>query len=214
MSIPCTTIPIPPMRPNIRPTSRSFMAQRCSATRGKVNSIIAKARVAAKVSRMARPTTGWESPLQRAKRPNRRGWTARPRSGRLSGRPNHAHTKFTVDSAAASQIGAVIPNTESSPPTQGPMVNPIPNAAPMRPIPRARFSGVVTSATYAWAVEMFAAKAPCNSRNRNSSQSVCERAKAANDAAVAPMDRSMIDRRPKRSESAPHIGANTNCARE
>ena len=42
----------------------------------------------------------------------------------------------------------------------GPKMNPSPKAAPTIPMPFARFSGVVRSATTAWAVGMFAPAMP------------------------------------------------------
>ena len=54
----------------------------------------------------------------------------------------------------------------------GPKMNPSPNAAPTIPIPFARFSGVVRSATTAWAVGMFAPAMPAKILAANSDVSV------------------------------------------
>jgi hypothetical protein len=52
-------------------------------------------------------------------------------------------------------------------------MKPSPNAAPTRPIPFARFSGVVTSAMYACAVGMFAPAMPAAMRAANSTAIDC-----------------------------------------
>ena len=73
-------------------------------------------------------------------------------AGRDSGSRNHAATKFAKHSAAANHIGVSGEKRLSRPPIAGPKMKPRPKAAPISPIPRARFSGVVTSAIYACAV--------------------------------------------------------------
>ena len=47
----------------------------------------------------------------------------------------------------------------------GPSEKPMPNAAPSMPIPLARFSRVVMSLTYAWAVEIFPPEIPSITRD-------------------------------------------------
>jgi hypothetical protein len=59
---------------------------------------------------------------------------------------NQAATPFAAASAAATNPGVASETDESSPPKAGPSTKPMPNAAPMSPIPRARSSGFVTSA--------------------------------------------------------------------
>ena len=65
---------------------------------------------------------------------------------RDSGSRNHAATKLAKQSADANHIGVSGLIRLSTPPIAGPKMNPSPNAAPTMPMPRARFSGVVTSA--------------------------------------------------------------------
>ena len=52
----------------------------------------------------------------------------------------------------------------------GPRLNPIPNAAPIIPIPRERSAGVVMSATYACAAEMLPPANPETTREMKSTQ--------------------------------------------
>lgn len=53
----------------------------------------------------------------------------------------------------------------------GPTMNPMPKAMPMKPMPRDRFSGVVTSAIYAEATEMLAPQMPAKTRDTSSMDS-------------------------------------------
>ena len=92
-------------------------------------------------------------------------------AGLVSGSRNQAATKFTSDSAAANSGGAACPQRLNTPPIAGPKTKPRPKAAPIRPIPFARFSGVVVSAMTAWAVETVAPAMPANIRETNSSGS-------------------------------------------
>ena len=85
---------------------------------------------------------------------------------------------------------------------------------PMIPMPRARFSGVVTSAMYAWATAMLAVAMPLHGARANSSASVGARPSAAMPTAEAAMLHSSTGRRPTRSESRPHSGMNRNCISE
>ena len=58
-----------------------------------------------------------------------------------------------------------------SPPIAGPIVNPMPKAAPIKAIPRARSSRDVTSAMYADAVEIVPPKVPARRRDAKSTAS-------------------------------------------
>jgi hypothetical protein len=60
----------------------------------------------------------------------------------------------------------------STPPSAGPTMKPMPNAAPMIPYERARVSGVVTSATYAKAVPILADVTPDTMRPTHSQPTV------------------------------------------
>ena len=66
---------------------------------------------------------------------------------RDSGSNHDAAVKLTRHNADANHIGASGLIRLISPPIAGPKMKPSPNAAPSMPIPLARFSGVVTSAT-------------------------------------------------------------------
>ncbi len=65
---------------------------------------------------------------------------------RDSGSRNHAAMKLARHSADANHIGVSGLTRLSTPPIAGPKMKPRPNAAPIIPMPLARFSGVVTSA--------------------------------------------------------------------
>ena len=58
--------------------------------------------------------------------------------------------------------------SESFPPRKGPIINPSPKAAPINPKFLALFSGVVTSAIAAWAIEILPPVTPSNMRDRKS----------------------------------------------
>ncbi len=102
----------------------------------------------------------------------------------------------------------------SAPPIAGPSTNPSPNAAPMTPIPFARSSDVVTSATNARAIAMFAVAAPAKRRDASNTTNVPARPYRRNAADVMKIETSSTGRRPSRSESRPHSGAKRNCIAE
>src|SRR5438309_10209892 len=83
------------------------------------------------------------------------GFAARGRNGLRrsrgsdSGRMKTPYRKFANERTAAAQNGARRSIAPRRPPIAGPTMNPIPNAAPSMPKRAARFSGGVTSATYA-----------------------------------------------------------------
>lgn len=82
---------------------------------------------------------------------------SRQRNGRrragasVSGRRNSTATAFTPASAAATTKGARTPQPDTSPPSAGPAMKPMPKAAPSSPNDAARRSGGVTSAMTALA---------------------------------------------------------------
>jgi hypothetical protein len=88
----------------------------------------------------------------RASRAAWRAWSSRKirvaacftRGG--SGSFRYPKVAAASESPAARKPGAPGAIPASSPPIHGPSVNPRPNAAPISPMPLARFSGVVTSA--------------------------------------------------------------------
>ena len=173
----------------------------------------AKAKMYTKVSAMQRPTAG----CRRARRSavgsiDRR--LAAESGRRVSGRKRHASRKFRKESPAATQMGTARPNCESPPPSAGPKVKPTPNAAPMRPMPRARVSGVVRSAMQAWAMAMLAVKTPCSPRNRNSIHRALDEAKPASITPVISTESTSVGRRPQRSLACPQSGAKKNWASE
>ena len=67
-------------------------------------------------------------------------------TARDSGSRNHAAMKLARHNADANHIGVSGLTRLSTPPIAGPKMKPSPNAAPIMPMPLARFSGVVTSA--------------------------------------------------------------------
>ena len=140
-------MPTTPITPNSRPTSWAFIDHTCSATSAKVLSIIEKAKVCTKVSAMAIPTMGCASADSHTRGSSDLPLTPRSPIGFDSWSAAIAQMKFTADSAAAAQIGAARPHGLSSPPMNGPSDIPTPKLAPISPMPRARSSGSVTSAT-------------------------------------------------------------------
>ena len=84
----------------------------------------------------------------------------------------------------------------------------------MSPIPLARSSGAVTSATKARAMAMLAVAAPAKRREASSTAKLPARPYTRKARAVAKIEASSTGRRPIRSESRPQIGAKTNCMAE
>ncbi len=93
-------------------------------------------------------------------------------------------------------------------------MKPSPKAAPMSPMPFARFSEVVESAMNAWAVDTVAPEMPAQIRDTNRSGSDPAKPKTRYDAADQPSPSRRIGRRPTRSESRPQSGMKTNCIPE
>ncbi len=131
-----------------------------------------------------------------------------------SGSTKYAAMPFTAARAAATYAGSESECCERKPPIAGPSTKPRPNAAPMIPIPFARPSGGVTSATNARAMAMFAVAAPANNRETRRMANVEAAPYIANASAVIAIETSSTGRLPIRSERRPQIGANTNCMSE
>ena len=76
---------------------------------------------------------------------------------------------ISAKAAAAQNVkrGLIVPTT---PPIAGPSTKPKPNALPIMPKAAARFSGGVTSAMYALAVDIFAVAMPESTRPAKSHQ--------------------------------------------
>ena len=198
-----------PTRPNIRPTFSGCRLCACSANSVKQDSIIANAKTWMNVSSTQSPTTGCRSASTIAVTEIER-CSASESGWRVSGSKNSAKMKFSADRPAAIQIGVASEMLANSPPMNGPIVKPMPNAAPIMPMPRARFSRVVRSATQACAIGMLAVITPCSARKKNNMPSEVALANPASINEVMPMLTSSIGRRPKRSESCPQIGAAIN----
>src|SRR3954468_17526796 len=100
----------------------------------------------------------------------------------------------------------------------GPATNPTPNAAPSRPISRARSRGAATSATDAWATDTLAPDAPSMIRPTKSRASPPATPPAMPvsrlPTAVPNKEISSTGLRPMRSDSRPHNGRHTSCAIE
>ena len=120
-----------------------------------VCSIPANQSTIAKLTATAAPMPGTATAVRIAARSSgtaRRTDLPRRSGGSDSGSVRSASRKFTAASPAATKAGRnpSRPNTgnrDSSPPMNGPRMKPRPNAMPMIPMPRARCSGGVTSAT-------------------------------------------------------------------
>src|SRR5688572_26558869 len=134
--------------------------------------------------------------------------------GRDSGKRNQAAMKLPKQSAEDTHIGADGPRWVRTPPIAGPKINPSPNAAPTIPMPRARFSAVVISATYACAVGIFAPAIPPTIRAAKISANELARASERYEMHEPSSPIRMMGRRPIRSDQRPQIGANTNCISE
>ena len=122
------------------------------AQRAKVLSIPAKARMTRKKIRISRDRTGRRSTsLATAPiRPRRRALASRRRAGSRAAE-TATPSRRASESPAASHAGVARSAVAGSlparkPPSAGPMMKPRPKAAPISPMPCARFSGVVTSA--------------------------------------------------------------------
>src|SRR5262249_43548027 len=88
------------------------------------------------------------------------------------GSTNRPYRAFTSVKPAAAQNGKRGFTTPITPPIAGPITKPSPHAAPIIPKLAARFSGGVTSATYAPAVGKLAAVIPEITRPTNSHHNV------------------------------------------
>ncbi len=109
----------------------------------------AKAAVIAKKSRMSSRSVGRRKLLRASSHRLARGAGA-PVCGRLSFKRTITNMKASAQRPAATKAGrwsasAVGLAPATMPPSQGPMVKPKPKAAPIMPMPLARFSGLVTS---------------------------------------------------------------------
>ena len=93
-------------------------------------------------------------------------------------------------------------------------MKPSPNAAPIRPMPRARSSGGVVSAITAWAVAMLPPQMPASRREANSMASESASANRTKPTTEPMSEISSTGRRPTRSERRPRIGEKTNCIAE
>ncbi len=67
---------------------------------------------------------------------------------------------------------------------------------PIKPMPRARCSGGVTSATYAWATRMLPPEAPSSIRASNITRKSRDRPRIKNDSAVPAWLKTSSGRRP------------------
>ena len=102
----------------------------------------------------SRPSCG-----RRITRPHRsrrgRGGDGSESGFRLSPRMKNANTRFPAQMAEAVHPGPAAPHQSAlTAPSAGPKIKPNPNAIPITAIPFERFSGVVTSDTYALATEI------------------------------------------------------------
>src|SRR5277367_2326993 len=91
--------------------------------------------------------------------------------GNDSGKMKNPYSAFAKLKPAAAQNGARKLICPRNPPTAGPTTNPNPNTAPTRPKLLARFSGAVTSVTYANADDIFDVVIPEIIRPTNSQRS-------------------------------------------
>src|SRR4029450_12144309 len=94
----------------------------------------------------------------------------------------------------------------------GPSTKPPPKLAPRRPIQRVRSAGAVTSAMYADATPMLAAKAPPGRRAAKSQGGEGAGPGGGRGAGVPAIVRSRTGRPPIRSDRRPQSGAHTNWA--
>jgi len=138
-----------------------------------VLSIPEKARITRKKISIRRDKTGRRNAPRIAASRLRAGALRRASGGRLSGNRSTTPSSANPESPAATKAGVARSalaglSPARSPPSAGPMIKPSPNAAPISPIPLARFSGVVTSAIYACAAAMLPAQMPERLRAANS----------------------------------------------
>lgn len=95
----------------------------------------------------------------------------------------------------------------------GPTTMLAPNAVPISPIPLVRSFGGVRSVTTACAVPMLAANNPASARAAYTTPIVVAAGSTANDTAVPSSEINRTGLRPTRSETQPHTGRKTSCAR-
>ncbi|MDZ7592507.1 MAG: hypothetical protein U5L05_17900 [Rubrivivax sp.] len=124
----------------------------------------------------------------------------------------NANPIVTSVSSAASRPGAACPHPAAAEPITGPIATPALVAAESQPSVFARSLGSVASATYAWITPTVPPPAPCTRREKKISSSELEKAKMMYAMPLAAMPTSRAGRRPRRSETRPHIGALTSCA--
>jgi hypothetical protein len=115
---------------------------------------------------------------------------------RVSGRKRKTSSALTSATTAATQNGTVVPRIASTPPMAGPMTKPRPMDAPIRPMPRARPSGGVVSATTACAEPIFEAPTPPMKRASSRIGNVHAIAENASDRASTSSEKIITGRRP------------------
>src|SRR5436853_453604 len=107
-----------------------------------------KARYWTKITAPRLKSCGFD--LNRTSEPSGLAFRQRNRSrfltDRDSGKRRRPYEALVTEKAAAAQKGYLGPRSATSPPKAGPMMNPIPQAAPTMPKAAARRSGGVTSA--------------------------------------------------------------------
>ena len=127
----------------------------------------------------------------------------------------HANTMLSAQNTAAPNPGPRCPHQRTNnEPNAGPTTAPALVAEESQPNPFARSSGLLASATYACSTPTVPPPTPCTTRDSKRTHSVPASPKTTY--ANAEISKPVITagRRPKRSETRPHVGALRSCAIE
>src|SRR6266566_21813 len=196
----------------------AFQPKKCCVNSGKTASIAVKATVKIKLMTTNRATAGFRSThLHPASTPPIprlvKGTVTQVDSvRRVSGRKRSTSRALASATSIATQKGTAGPRGANRPPRAGPTTNPNPIAAPIMPMPRARLSTGVTSATTACAEPIFEAPRPPMKRATNKIANEPASAESANESASINSEARMTGLRPYRSERVPSTGVKMNCA--
>src|SRR5260221_3260167 len=196
----------------------AFQPKECCVNSGKTASIAVKATVKSKLMTTNRATAGFRSthlhPASTPPIPRLVKGTVEQAVSlrRVSGRKRSTSRALASATSIATQKGTAGPRGANKPPRAGPTTNPNPIAAPIRPMPRARLSTGVTSATTACAEPIFEDPRPLMKRATNKIASEPASAESGNESGSITSEARMTGLRPYRSERVPSTGVKMNCA--
>ncbi len=199
---PCMSTISTPLYVKMYPFCMAVQPKVCCVKSTKTVSMAVKAPVKRRFTVTNRATTGWRSTCRHPASSTSVPWAAGEAGARVvpiqrvSGRKRSTSSALASATSMATQKGTAVPRGASAPPSAGPTTKPNPIAAPMSPIPLARPSAGVTSATTACAEPIFEAPRPPMKRATNRIGSEPASAESAKESASMSRAAKMIGRRP------------------